>query len=250
MNTPGATPNTYYAYAYVYDALKGDRSENIRLVRDLIQAYGPNTVRVLDIACGTGSIAAGLAQTYTVAGLDMSPHMLTIAKQKLPGVAFVQANMTHFSLPQPFDAAYCLHNSINHLLGMDDWRALFSRVATHLNPGGVFIFDTNPPEKMVSMAQAQAQVLEVGNASVSVSVDKHPQQDGYYYIWNVGVELPVGQSGERQMYHEAIQVCTFRHEEIMRELQAFFPRVESFTQQYTHAPDDRGRMYYIAIKGQ
>lgn len=63
---------------------------------------GPGT-RLLDIGCGAG-LAARLAaeRGASVAGLDATPEMLAIARERVPGVTFRQGDME--SLPYPDDA--------------------------------------------------------------------------------------------------------------------------------------------------
>src|SRR5437660_11741955 len=53
---------------------------------------------LLDVACGTGSHIAFLKQHYSVEGLDFSPEMLTIPRNKYPDVAFRRGATTSFKL--------------------------------------------------------------------------------------------------------------------------------------------------------
>ena len=58
-------------------------------------------------------------------------------------ITFVQADMRTFDTQKPVDAVTCLYASLNHLLDPGDLTETFKRVAAHLRPGGVFIFDLN-----------------------------------------------------------------------------------------------------------
>lgn len=58
-------------------------------------------------------------------------------------IALVQADMRTFDTHKPVDAVTCLYASLNHLLDPNDLTRTFTRVAAHLRPGGVFIFDLN-----------------------------------------------------------------------------------------------------------
>lgn len=51
--------------------------------------------------------------------------------------------MRTFNTHKPVDAVTCLYASLNHLLEPEDLARTFTRVAAHLRPGGVFIFDLN-----------------------------------------------------------------------------------------------------------
>ena len=58
-------------------------------------------------------------------------------------VTFVEADMRTFDTYKPVDAVTCLYASLNHLLDASDLSLTFTRVAAHLRPGGVFVFDLN-----------------------------------------------------------------------------------------------------------
>ena len=68
--------------------------ELARLV-DVIQALPPG--RVLDVACGTGFLTRHLRGDIT--GIDQSPTMLAIARERCPEATFLQAD----ALALPFD---------------------------------------------------------------------------------------------------------------------------------------------------
>jgi SAM-dependent methyltransferase len=130
--------SAYDALARFYDPVQGDRADAAAYAR----AQLPDGVeRVLELACGTGSILAHLRVEYEVVGVDLSPQMLEIAAEKLPGIRLVQGDMTSIRLGECFDAVLCLYDSINHLLRFEDWERLFDTAAAHLVAGGVFVFD-------------------------------------------------------------------------------------------------------------
>jgi SAM-dependent methyltransferase len=63
---------------------------------------GPGT-RLLDIGCGAGlAVALAAARGARVSGLDATPEMLAIARERVPGGAFQQGDME--SLPYRDDA--------------------------------------------------------------------------------------------------------------------------------------------------
>src|SRR5436309_15917108 len=53
--------------------------------------------RVLDVATGTGAVAEELIRRTgcTVVGLDQSPDMLAVARERLPGVELVEGDADH-----------------------------------------------------------------------------------------------------------------------------------------------------------
>lgn len=104
----------------------------------------PLGARVLDICCGTGQLAALLAdQGLRVTGLDGSEKMLEFARQNAPEAEFVLADARDFHLPAEYDAAVSTFDSLNHILELDDLEAVFRCAAAALKPGAPFCFDLN-----------------------------------------------------------------------------------------------------------
>jgi demethylmenaquinone methyltransferase / 2-methoxy-6-polyprenyl-1,4-benzoquinol methylase len=91
--------------------------------------------RVLDVATGTGLVAAELIRrkSCTVVGLDQSPEMLAVARERLPDLELVEASAE--TLPfadESFDAL-----SFTYLLRyVDDPGATLAELARVVRPGG------------------------------------------------------------------------------------------------------------------
>ena len=91
--------------------------------------------RALDVATGTGLVVAELIRQKgcTVVGLDQSPEMLAVARERLPDVELVEASAE--SLPfadKSFDAL-----TFTYLLRyVDDPRGTLAELARVVRPGG------------------------------------------------------------------------------------------------------------------
>ena len=136
--------------ARAYDALMSTVPYRrwVEYVEKLLKRVRASPRTVLDIACGTGNVTFALADRgYRIAGTDLSEPMLAIAREKGQrqhrGVTFAQADMRTLSLPDTYDLAVCLYDSINYLLSLDDVRKAFQSAYSVLNPGGHYIFDVN-----------------------------------------------------------------------------------------------------------
>jgi SAM-dependent methyltransferase len=134
---------SYSTWARFYDAIIGDRSEELDRLHAYLSQYHPSALSVLELGCGTGAMLSGLAYRYEVTGVDRSPEMLQIAADKLPAHRLVQADITQVRLGQRFDVVLCVFDTLNHLPSFADWQAMFERVHEHLAEGGLFIFDVN-----------------------------------------------------------------------------------------------------------
>ena len=111
---------------------------------------------VLDLACGTGTIACLLAeQGYQVVATDGSEEMLTQAAQKAAALErpplFLHQSMPRLRLGMTVDAAISTLDALNYLTRRADLRETLERVYRWLRPGGLFLFDVNTPYKLRRM---------------------------------------------------------------------------------------------------
>jgi demethylmenaquinone methyltransferase / 2-methoxy-6-polyprenyl-1,4-benzoquinol methylase len=101
----------------------------------LRRGHAGRSRHVLDVATGTGLVAALLhGRGYRVTGLDQSPEMLAIARDRLDGrVELVEGSAE--SLPFPDDAFD--HLTFTYLLRyVDDPRDVLAELARVVRPGG------------------------------------------------------------------------------------------------------------------
>lgn len=145
----------YTKFADFYDRLTHD----IDYVRwaDYLQSafrkYGKDPKLVLELGCGTGSLAVELSKRgYDMIALDASTAMLNKACEKARKVnldiLFLNQDMRSFELYGTVDAVVCLLDSINYITSLKDIKTVFKLVNNYLNPGGLFIFDVNSPYKL------------------------------------------------------------------------------------------------------
>lgn len=133
----------YDAFAWLYDRDWGDISLAFVPALDRLVLGGlPPNARILDLACGTGQLAAALAERgFRVTGLDASAGMLALASSKTRAAEFVLGDARSFVLPERFDAVLSVFDSLNHIMTLSDLRDVFARVRAALVPGGRFVFD-------------------------------------------------------------------------------------------------------------
>lgn len=141
-------PKAYNHFAEIYDDLTENVNYKVRsdYISDFFDKYGvPEKGKILDLACGTGSISAELLKKgYTIIGIDSSSEMLSVADNKLNGnVHLYNAEMQNFTLTEPVNAVICLLDSINHLESLKDIENCFKCVYNSLTENGLFIFDVN-----------------------------------------------------------------------------------------------------------
>ena len=126
-------------FAKIYDKL-GWKAFSENVYPELKKNVSKNGL-VLDIACGTGTLADCFEKEgYSVTAFDASNAMIAEAKKKNKRVHFFVDTMETFSLPTTFDLVVCMYDSINHIT---DWKSFFKNVYMHLSEKGVFVFDFN-----------------------------------------------------------------------------------------------------------
>lgn len=148
----------YEALAASYDRLTNDvdYEATVAFYREILAAEGLRPRTAVDLACGTGSVSVLLAkQGLRVIGVDMSEEMLTVAQQKADALTnpprFVCQKLQNLTLPRGVDLAVCALDSLDYITNPEDCAEAIRRVYRALNPGGIFIFDVNTPEKLRAM---------------------------------------------------------------------------------------------------
>ena len=150
--------NAYHALASSYDRLTQDVNYEaiVAFYHEILKKEAVRPRSAIDLACGTGSVALLLARQYDrVIGVDMSEEMLTVAfqrgqeQEKMP--MFICQKLQELHLPRAVDMAVCALDGLDYILDPQDCKEAIRRVYHALNPGGIFIFDVNTPEKLRSM---------------------------------------------------------------------------------------------------
>jgi SAM-dependent methyltransferase len=126
-----------------YDAIYHwkDYAAEAQKVHEIIQLHNPGARTLLDVACGTGLHLEQLVRNYAVEGLDVNTDLLAIARERLPGTPFVEANMETMDLVRKFDAITCLFSSIAYVRTVARLNRTVEVLARHLRPGGVAIVE-------------------------------------------------------------------------------------------------------------
>ena len=148
----------YHSLAQSYDRLTNDvdYSAIVAFYRKLLDREGLHPRTAADLACGTGSIAVRLAaEGLRVIGVDMSEEMLTQAQQKAcessANIQFICQPLQKLRLLRAVDLAVSALDAVDYITDPADCACAFRRIYRALNPGGIFIFDVNTPQKLRDM---------------------------------------------------------------------------------------------------
>ena len=151
----------YRRHAAQWDANRKDRPWNDRVwhetsIRELAQGS-----HVLDLGCGGGEPAARFLVDHgmRVTGVDTSPALIALARERLPEQEWIVAEMRHLALDRRF-AGILAWDSYFHL-AHEAQRAMFAVFDAHASDDAVLMFNTGP-------AHGEPRVLSRSRASISI----------------------------------------------------------------------------------
>ncbi|WGY47021.1 MULTISPECIES: class I SAM-dependent methyltransferase [unclassified Vibrio] len=136
---PEDIAKAYNQITHIWTDGKFDMSNGIAQHKKAI-SFVSERGRALDVGCGCTcrfiELLAG--EGFTPSGLDISPKMLSIAREKLPGVQFFQEDICECDLTEKYDFITAW-DSIWHI-PLSQQKPVLCKIVASLNPGGVFIF--------------------------------------------------------------------------------------------------------------
>ena len=245
--------DAYKALAVSYDRLTNDVDYEavVAFYKEIIKREGVNPRTAIDLACGTGSVAMLLAKDgLRVTAVDMSVDMLTVAAQKTAGMdnppQLVCQQLQDLQLPRAVDLAVCALDSLDYITDPADCAEAMKRIYRALNPGGIFIFDVNTPEKLRAM-----------DGQVFLDED-----DDVYCVWRGQFNEKTNICSYGMDLFQREGVCWYRSFEEHREYaysqdqltgflkDAGFTHIEVYADRRFEAPQEgEQRIYFKARKG-
>jgi ubiquinone/menaquinone biosynthesis C-methylase UbiE len=159
----------YKRLSQVYNSgWSGFSKQYVDWINALLAERGITQGRILDLACGTGTLAVELAQFgHVVHGIDISVEMIEIARSSSTGLSNISFNvqdMTRFRMDTKFDLVTCTFDSINYIRNLNQVRRMFSRIASVLEESGLFIFDSNTKKLYESHSNETVNLVLDGQA--------------------------------------------------------------------------------------
>ena len=245
--------DAYHALAASYDRLTNDvdYEATVEFYMQILEREGLKPRTVLDLACGTGSVTKILAEMgFSVTGVDMSEEMLTEAFMKVQDLPnpprFICQKLQKLYVPRGVDLAVCALDSLDYITNPDDCAEAIRRTYKALNPGGIFIFDVNTPEKLRAMDD-------------QIFLD---EDDDVYCVWRGEFDEDTNictyamdlfqRSGDvwQRSYEEHCEYA-YSQQQLMTYLKAAgFTRIEVYGDRKFEAPGaGEQRMYFKARKG-
>lgn len=244
--------SSYDALAEFYDALTADVKHGAwaDYFEAALEREGITAVTVLDLACGTGAMTIELARRgYETIGVDISGEMLSVAAEKTAGLKgavrplFINQSLDELDLYGTVDAAVCCLDGLNYLEPEELARAL-ERVLLFLEPGGLFMFDLNSPDKLESM-------------DGELYID---ETDEVYCIWRaeyeaeearcvIGMDIFSREGELWRLSREEHVEYAHNIQDMLRMLnKAGFARAGVYGEGFSEPGEDAQRIYFTAVK--
>ncbi|MBC8232437.1 class I SAM-dependent methyltransferase [bacterium] len=201
---------TYFSQiADIYDGqqplLVRKYSEKHNLIVQMIQFEKQKPFSMIDLGCGTGTLAQMILQAYPSAAVtcvDISPDMISIAQRKLAKfenrMEFIVEDLERIKFPRSYEVAVSI-DAIHHLPHPQK-RDLFGKLCNALTPDGIFL--------LADPIMIESSTLKEKNARL---VKEHIQgliKEGKVSIEEIGKRQKVKKIAEEQEI-EKDHLCTF-----------------------------------------
>jgi ubiquinone/menaquinone biosynthesis C-methylase UbiE len=207
--------------------------------------------KLLDCACGTGNVSFELAKAeIDVTGVDIAPEMIAIAQAKAETsnflIRFVTGDLSNFDLGETFDSATCLYDSLNYILDPNDLRASFARIAAHLEPGGVFVFDMNSDYALTADLFTQANL----DPKKALHYDWQAHHDPETRITSVEMRFTRREpDGTTSVFRETHRERAYQMDEVMEMLESTGWTVEKTFDAYTlNWPHGASERWFFVVR--
>jgi SAM-dependent methyltransferase len=139
--------------AYIHDAgFVGLARSAAAFLLDTMRDRGIEDGLVVDLGCGSGVLSEQLsAAGYDVLGVDVSPAMVALARERVPKGEFREGSLLSAEVP-PCVAVAAVGECVNYLFDPGNTKPalskLFRRISRALDPGGLFLFDAAGPGRV------------------------------------------------------------------------------------------------------
>ncbi|MFA6584722.1 MAG: class I SAM-dependent methyltransferase [Elusimicrobiaceae bacterium] len=228
-------------YKYMHRYWNESISRHAELLDSIIKEFFGQKQTLLDVSCGIGTQAVGLAGIgYAVSASDISNAELAIAKEEAAkrglSINFSQADMREVSKKhkERFDVVLSADNSIPHLLSDADILNAFSEFYAVLKPGGGCIitvrdYENVNPEKQQFRLNPRTVHNIPGGRVVLFDLWRF---DGDFYDMDTYIVKDTGGNSHETVALRSRYYCikTKRIEELMRE--AGFDNVRTLKERF------------------
>ncbi|HEY2803281.1 MAG TPA: class I SAM-dependent methyltransferase [Actinomycetota bacterium] len=155
-----------------------DTMAAVEAIADLATAAG--ATRVLELAIGTGRIALPLKERgFDIRGVDASEAMVAKLQEKPNGdeIPVTMGNFADVPVEGTFKLVYLVFNTLFALLTQAEQIECMQNVASHLEPGGLFVLECFVPDLARFDRGQRISAANVGVDDVQFDVAVHQARE-------------------------------------------------------------------------
>lgn len=181
--------------------------ENAFLITHLTELI-PQDGRILDLACGQGRHAIGLAaHGYHVTGLDYQANLLQVADERARAqgveIVWVRGDMRALPFTGCFDAVLNLFTAFGYFSDAVN-ASVLDEVVRALRPGGVFIIDIANRDALIRQAQPRSW-KRLPDGTLVINEWQWDVRTGRYTHWQLLIN---GEEQRRFTHSVRVYTCT------------------------------------------
>lgn len=153
---------SFNLYSQYYDLIYDDKStynECLYLI-DLLDKYKVREKKILEFGSGTGRHGIIFKKLgWEWEGIEQSSSMVNIASKK--NLKVFQGDIVNYKLDNKYSAILSLFHVISYINENDSLINVFSNAYTHLEKGGIFIFDVwYSPAVYIQRPEKRLKIIE------------------------------------------------------------------------------------------
>lgn len=135
--------SVFKSYSHYYDLLYKDKDydKETKYIQSILNNHNISKGSLLEFGSGTGIHGKLLAKNdYKVHGIELSEEMVAKAGTS-PGFSCQIGDISSIKMNLFYDAVLSLFHVISYQITNDKLKAVFENASSHLNRGGLFLFD-------------------------------------------------------------------------------------------------------------
>jgi SAM-dependent methyltransferase len=166
--------------AFIHDAGFGGMARAAGLVLiDALRKRGFDRGTVVDLGCGSGILSRALVEAgYDVLGIDLSPAMIALARERVPDGTFRVESLVTVDLP-PCVGVAAIGECFNYLFDRGNTirslSKLLGRIHQALEPEGLLLFDVAEPGRVPGLGPRRL-FVDAADWAVLVVSEEDPRR--------------------------------------------------------------------------